>query len=441
MTFNEFGHVIAARENGPLILITDEDEDGQYEKIRTYCDKVTNCQGILALNGNVFVTGQGPDGSGLYRLEDEDEDGVLESVKTLIEFEGKPGEHGAHGLTFGPDGLIYLVLGNHVHPKVEYEPNSPYRDHYEGDLLTPRYEDPGGHAVGIKAPGGVVLRTDVQGTSVQVVAGGLRNAYDLAFNADGELFVHDSDMESDEGTTWYRPTKVFHVTEGSEFGWRSGWAKWNEHFVDTLPATVDTGRGSPTGATFYNHFMFPHRYHGVGFFADWSEGRILAVKFKRQGATYTANSEVFLQGSPLNVTDVEVGHDGWLYFVTGGRASGGSLYRVKWRGDVPDDITQIGGGIAGVIRQPQIQSAYARQQIAGLKAELGADWTKQVVGVALSADNPPEYRTRAMDLLQLFGPAPTPKLLVDLSLEPNEQVRAKAAALMGMNPDERTHLR
>ena len=441
MTFNEFGHVIAARENGPLILITDEDEDGQYEKIRTYCDKVTNCQGILALNGNVFVTGQGPDGSGLYRLEDEDEDGVLESVKTLIEFEGKPGEHGAHGLTFGPDGLIYLVLGNHVHPKVEYEPNSPYRDHYEGDLLTPRYEDPGGHAVGIKAPGGVVLRTDVQGTSVQVVAGGLRNAYDLAFNADGELFVHDSDMESDEGTTWYRPTKVFHVTEGSEFGWRSGWAKWNEHFVDTLPATVDTGRGSPTGATFYNHFMFPHRYHGVGFFADWSEGRILAVKFKRQGATYTANSEVFLQGSPLNVTDVEVGHDGWLYFVTGGRASGGSLYRVKWRGDVPDDITQIGGGITGVIRQPQIQSAYARQQIAGLKAELGADWTKQVVGVALSADNPPEYRTRAMDLLQLFGPAPTPKLLVDLSLEPNEQVRAKAAALMGMNPDERTHLR
>ncbi len=40
----------------------------------------------------------------------------------------------------------------------------------------------------------------------------------------GELFIHDSDMESDIGTTWYRPTMVFHVPAGAEFGWRSGWA-------------------------------------------------------------------------------------------------------------------------------------------------------------------------------------------------------------------------
>ena len=38
-----------------------------------------------------------------------------------------------------------------------------------------------------------------------MVSIGYRNAYDIAFNADGELFTYDSDMEWDMGTPWYRP--------------------------------------------------------------------------------------------------------------------------------------------------------------------------------------------------------------------------------------------
>ena len=98
---------------------------------------------------------------------------------------------------------------------------------------------------------------------MQLVAGGLRNPYDLAFNRDGELFIHDADMESDEGTTWYRPTRLCHVIPGGEYGWRSGWSKWPDYYVDSLPAALDTGRGSPAGIVAYNHFMFPARYHGM----------------------------------------------------------------------------------------------------------------------------------------------------------------------------------
>ena len=86
-------------------------------------------------------------------------------------------------------------------------------------------------------------------------AGGLQNPYDLAFNAQGELFTADSDMEWDTGMTWYRPTRVNHVVPGAEFGWRSGWAKWPDYYHDSLPAVVDLGRGSPTGLEFYNHFI------------------------------------------------------------------------------------------------------------------------------------------------------------------------------------------
>ena len=35
-------------------------------------------------------------------------------------------------------------------------------------------------------------------------------------------------------------------------------------------------------------------------------------------------------GEPLNVTDLDVGPDGWLYFATGGRGTSGGLYRVTY---------------------------------------------------------------------------------------------------------------
>ena len=282
MAFNEFGHIVASRENGPLLLVVDTDRNGIVDEARVYCELVTNVQGILPLNGNVYVTGQGPEGNGLYCLSDEDRDGSLESARLLFRFRGEVGEHAAHGLTLGPDGWIYIVMGNRSSPEIPYDPGSPHRGYYEGDLVGPRYEDPGGHAVGVKAPGGVIIRIDPLGETVHLVSGGLCNADDLAFNAEGELFVHDGEMESDLGTTWYRPTRVCHVTSGSEFGWRSGWAKWPDYYLDSLPAIADTGRGSPTGAVFYNHHMFPEQYRDSLFLADWSAGRILVARLRRQ---------------------------------------------------------------------------------------------------------------------------------------------------------------
>ena len=35
-----------------------------------YCDEVKNIQGILPLNGELFVVGAGPQGTGLYRISE-----------------------------------------------------------------------------------------------------------------------------------------------------------------------------------------------------------------------------------------------------------------------------------------------------------------------------------------------------------------------------------
>lgn len=440
-TFNEFGNLLVSREGGPLLMVFDSDGDKQPDKVRTYCDRVKSCQGILALNGEVFVTGDGPDGQALYRCADRDRDGLLEDVRTVIKLPTENAEHGGHGIVLGPDGLIYVMVGNHVTLPADADTGSPHRDFYEGDLVGPKYEDPSGHAAGVTAPGGVVIRTDPVGSGVQIVAGGFRNPYDLCFNREGEMFVHDADMESDEGLPWYRPTRLTHVLPGGEYGWRSGWSKWPEYYIDSLPATLDTGKGSPTGIVAYNHFMFPLRYHGAIFTADWSQGKITALKLKHNGASYQATPEVFLQGNPLNVTDLDVGPDGALWFVTGGRGTAGGVYRVVWRGQVPEQISNVGAGLTAIIRQPQIGSAWARQNIAALKKQLGPEWNASLIGVAQSSANPANYRLQALDLMQLYGPEPTPELLLQLSNEPNEVVRSKAAQLMGLHPSEDGHVR
>lgn len=439
MTFNEWGEILAAREDGPLLLIVDRDQDGIVETVTTYCDQVKNCQGILALNGQVFTVADGPKGTALYRLSDDDQDGAAETVTALIEFKTSVLEHGPHAPVLGPDGLIYLVLGNHTSVLRSYEANSPYHHYYEGDLVSPRYEDPSGHAAGIKAPGGIVLRTNIDGSFVQIVAGGLRNPYDIAFNREGDLFTYDADMEWDVGLPWYRPTRVNHVTAGAEFGWRSGWAKWPEYYQDSLGAVLETGRGSPTGLEFYNHYQFPARYHNALFACDWSQGRIVVVRTTPGGGTYTGQSEVFLEGHPLNATDLAVGPDGWLYFSTGGRGTEGGIYRVVWTGKVPPRPALQGALQA--IRQPQLNSAWGRQQIATLQQALGEDWSRQLNSIAKSAKFSVPDRLRALDLMQLVGPFPSGELLLTLSQEASPELRAKCAWLMGVHPSPEAEAR
>lgn len=441
MTFDEFGQIIASRENGPLVIVRDTDRDGVVDTVEPYCDRVKNCQGLLALSGKLFAVGDGPQGAALYRLSDDDQDGKIEGVKAILKFPGEMGEHGPHALALGPDGLLYMLLGNFTKMQQQFQRNSPYRNFYEGDLLTPRYEDAAGHAVGIKAPGGAIIRTDTSGTAVEAFAGGLQNPYDLAFNQQGQLFTCDSDMEWDSGMPWYRPTRLNHVIPGAEFGWRSGWSKWPNYFVDSLPPSIEMGRGSPAGMEVYDHYMYPVRYHNALFVCDWSRGRIIAIRMRPHGASYKARAEVFLEGQPLNATDIAVGPDGWLYFCTGGRDTEGGIYRVVWEGKVPPDVLNRGTGLAAAINQAQLGSAWARQRIAMVKQKLGSDWETQLNRFVLNTKQPAQQRARALGLMQLFGPYPAGDLLLDVSRDAAPEVRAKAAYLMGIHSDESAQAR
>jgi putative heme-binding domain-containing protein len=338
LTVDDKGRLIASdQERLGLYRITPPRIGSQEEtRVERLNVKMTAAQGLLYAFGSLYVSANGGPGSGLYRLRSTKGDDQFDEVTKLASIRGG-GEHGPHGLRLSPDGKsIFIVCGNHTLPPEKLDHSRVPRNWGEDHLL-PRQWDANGHARGILAPGGWIARTDPDGKTWEIYSSGYRNVYDIAFNADGELFAYDADMEWDIGAPWYRPTRVCHATSGSEFGWRSGTGKWPAYYVDSLPAIYDVGPGSPVGVEFGYGTKFPAKYQKALFCLDWTFGTIYAVHLEPDGASYKAIREEFLSRTPLPLTDATVGPDGALYFIVGGRGTQSELFRVTYIGNEPTD--------------------------------------------------------------------------------------------------------
>jgi len=339
LTADNKGRLIASDQDGKgLVRITPPkigtDEETKVERIPA---KITAAQGLLWHNGVLYVVCNGGPGSGLYRVTSSKNDDTLDKVEKLKAIKGG-GEHGPHAVRLGPDGKsLYVICGNHTLPPEKFD-HSRVPKNWSEDHLLPRQWDANGHARGILAPGGYVAKTDFDGKAWEIFTTGYRNPFDFAFNADGEMFVYDADMEWDLGMPWYRPTRVNHATSGSELGWRSGTGKWPAYYVDSLPAAVDIGPGSPVGVDFGYGAKFPAKYQKALFICDWTFGTMYAIHTEPNGSTYKATKEEFLSRTPLPLTDVVINPvDGAMYFTIGGRGAQSELFRVTYVGKEPTE--------------------------------------------------------------------------------------------------------
>ncbi len=447
MTFDAGGRALLALEGDGLAVLEDTDGDGVYDRRIDIAPQVETAHGLYVMGpGDLLVHANGDgrlaeaagvegdvrsngtvEDTGLYRLRDTDGDDRIDAVEQIARATGRIQEHGPHTIARGPDGALYLLYGNYSGPDVRLAESSALRELREDQLL-PRILDPRGHANSLRAPGGTLYRVDLETNTWERLSGGLRNPFDLAIGAAGEVFAYEADMEWDRGLPWFRPTRVVHLIPAGDYGWRTGAGKFAFYEIDTLPGVVDIGRGSPVGVAFYYHHAYPERYQGAYFMGDWSRGRIRVLFPERSGATWTGEAHDFVLGEPLNVTDMDVGPDGWLYFATGGRGTSGGLYRVTYeQSGTPSEAT----GALRAVRQPMPRSGWGREAIMSARAAAGDAWAPELWRIVRDPGSEALDRQRALELLQVQGPKPTLDETSALLSSDEPMVRAAAAALLG----------
>ncbi len=111
LTFDSTGRCVVSGP-GYVKILEDTDRDARADRVNVFAET-----GAWGLQGMLFVgrTLYGADEHGIVRMRDEDGDDRADSVEPIGPRMKRGGEHGIHALQLGPDGLLYVMIGNGNH--------------------------------------------------------------------------------------------------------------------------------------------------------------------------------------------------------------------------------------------------------------------------------------------------------------------------------------
>lgn len=278
--------------------------------------------GVLEHKGDVYYT----DIPNLWLLRDPHRTGIARERTSLSYGYGvhyNYAGHDLHGPIIGPDGRLYFSIGDrglHVVTK-------------EGKTLD--YPDTGS-----------VLRCNLDGSSLEVFASGLRNPQDLAFDDHGNLFTGDNNCDYGDAA------RLVYVVEGGDSGWRTPnqfsettpagvWNSenlWYLHFPEQaayLVPPVGHIASGPSGIAHYPGTGFPEMYRDHFFLCDFrgspANSGVHSFAVKEDGAGFEMVHPTHFFWHIL-ATDVKFSPDGRMFvsdWVQGWDAIGlGRLYRL-----------------------------------------------------------------------------------------------------------------
>ncbi len=252
----------------------------------------------------------------------DDETFAEESDRIVYQFD-QPGEgHKGGDLVFGPDGYLYIPIGDGGTPR---------------DIDDPLYNDGRRVALSLVTPLGKLLRidpaptdtasytvpvgnpfVDVPGALPEIWATGLRNPWRVSFDAaTGDLWIGDVGSFDIEEIDWATAVDGVDAAKGISFGW-SAWEGTRRQNVDQDPAGhlipiwefVHGPLGcSVVGGEVYHGTLFPE-LRGLYVFGDYCSGEVWTLDPKDPTAPVRSIANV-----PYLV-DITADLDGELHLVS-----------------------------------------------------------------------------------------------------------------------------
>ena len=375
-TFDSRGRpVVVVKDRKFATVLLDQNRDGVFETETVLTTKVTGVRGLWFDGRTLYLIGHSQEGQyGFFRLEDKNGDDEMDTFEQLSALEGGA-ESGPHDIRRGPDGLPTL-LGN-----------------------------------------GKLLRWNEDRRDFTVLAMGFGNPRSHFYEPSGEALVFDGGNEDDADLPAHLGARTIHAVPGGDYG------------LDAAPP--------PAAMEMYRHRVYPAAYRGSWFGLGSRRGTISAGRLVVRGATLelVSAADKFAQRDALEVTGIETGPDGFVYFATSGSGNRGGLYRIRytpgWRERWDQWWERGPEGVLAAVRQPQPLSSWGHAALLRQKELFESRWAEGLEALAVERGTAAPDRVQAMLMLQRFGPKPKVDLLKRLINDAEPNVRAAAILVVG----------
>jgi putative membrane-bound dehydrogenase-like protein len=408
---NQYNPKNPLKEEGDRIMILeDTDGDGKADKTKVFYQGTdVNAALGIALLGNKIIVSCSPN---VFVFTDENEDDIPEKKEVFYQgIQGLQHDHGMHTFVFGPDGRLYFNFGNEGKSLLTAA----------GDTVV----DVNGYKVvtnGKPLREGMVMRSSMDGSNVEVLGHNFRNNYEVTVDPYGTLWQSDNDDDGNKGT------RINYVMEYGNFGFRdemtgASWSvrrtnmekeiplrHWHLNDPGVVPNILQTGAGSPSGITIYEGDMLPEVFRGQLIHAEPGNNVVRSYVVENNGAGYKASIVNILESQKdqwFRPVDVAVAPDGSLFVAdwydpgVGGHQAGdvdrGRIYRIapaKTAYNVaPTDVTSIDGAITALL------NPNAAIRFKGWIALASNDSKSEAALQKLSSSSNPRHRAQALWLL------------------------------------------